>query len=87
MKHVCHRSWLARYTFPWRESNSDSPFYYSYNYGAAHVISLSNYVWPNYKYDSPQYMWLQADLKAINRTLTPWVSPAFQTSHSCLKPC
>ena len=35
--------------------------------------------WPNYKYDSPQYMWLQADLKAVNRTLTPWVSrPALQ---------
>ena len=29
---VC-RAWLHRYVFPWRESGSDSPFYYSYNYG------------------------------------------------------
>ena len=31
--------------FPWRESGSPSPFFYSYDYGAAHIISLSNYVY------------------------------------------
>ncbi|KAK9857590.1 hypothetical protein WJX84_010024 [Apatococcus fuscideae] len=67
------QSWLHRWVFPWRESASPSPFFYSYDYGAAHIISLSNYVWPNYKYDSPQYQWLQKDLQSVNRTLTPWV--------------
>ncbi|KAK9802731.1 hypothetical protein WJX73_003992 [Symbiochloris irregularis] len=71
------QAWLHRYVFPWRESGSDSPFYYSYNYGAAHIISLANYVWPNYKYNSPQYLWLEKDLKAVNRKETPWIVVIF----------
>ena len=79
-------------------------FYYSYNYGGAHIVRLqpvvlaapppplhwqplimlcdpqivmSQYVWPNYKYDSPMYAWMAKDLAAVDRTVTPWVIVQF----------
>jgi len=45
--------------------------YYSFNVGAAHVIMLCSYC--PYKYGTPQYTWLDGDLKSVDRTLTPWV--------------
>eukprot|EP00891_Asterochloris_glomerata_P003873 jgi/Astpho2/3873/Aster-04384 len=70
-------SYIHRWYTPFKESASSSPFFYSFNYGGAHVISLSNYVWPNYQYSSAQYQWLQADLQSVNRTQTPWVVVQF----------
>lgn len=46
-------------------------FYWSYNFGNVHVIMLSSQT--EYAPGGPQYTWLEADLKAIDRSVTPWV--------------
>ncbi|KAK9830602.1 hypothetical protein WJX81_003718 [Elliptochloris bilobata] len=64
-------SYSARLKNPHRASSSSSFHYYSFNFGSVHNIMLSPYV--DYTIGSPQYNWLVNDLKAIDRTLTPFV--------------
>lgn len=45
--------------------------YWSVDYGMLHLIGLSSET--PFGSDSPQYAWLEKDLKAINRSVTPWV--------------
>lgn len=37
-------SYSARFAFPYKESGSSSPFYYSFNAGGIHFIVLGGYV-------------------------------------------
>ena len=57
-----------RFTVP---NNGNGVFWYSFNTGNIHSIIISS------EHDlspkSEQYMWLEADLAAVDRTLTPWV--------------
>jgi hypothetical protein len=56
--------------------NGHSIFWYSFDYGAVHVIQISSeHDWTR---DSVQYKWLEKDLASVNRTKTPWV---ILTSH------
>ena len=50
---------------------------YSNLLGLAHVIFLNAYT--NYEVGSNQYNWLLADLKKVDRTLTPWIIVNFHT--------
>jgi len=50
-------------------------FYYSFDYGNAHIIHLSSET--DYSATSEQRKWLENDLKSINRPLTPWVMAVF----------
>jgi len=52
-------------------TTSDGALYYSYEVGGAHVIVLASFF--VYSEGSAQYNWLVADLKAIDRSRTPWV--------------
>lgn len=65
-----------RYIFPSEDSGSRSPHYYSFEMSGAHIIVLGTYAAVDGINDwyvgSPQYTWLEADLKKINSTLTPW---------------
>ena len=45
--------------------------WYSVEVGGVHWITLSNY--HDFTVGSAQYKWLQADLAAIDRSVTPWV--------------
>lgn len=67
---------LNRYVFPSNESASTSPHYWSYEVSGAHIIVLGTYATVGGVNDwyvgGPQYTWLEADLKKINSTLTPW---------------
>jgi len=45
--------------------------YYSFNAGLAHMIVLNSYA--NYTRGSLQWKWLETDLKAVDRTKTPWI--------------
>jgi hypothetical protein len=47
------------------------PLWYSANVGAIHLVSLCTEV--NFTTGSAQWRWLLSDLKAVNRSLTPWV--------------
>eukprot|EP00557_Chaetoceros_sp_GSL56_P001907 CAMPEP_0176492306 /NCGR_PEP_ID=MMETSP0200_2-20121128/8916_1 /TAXON_ID=947934 /ORGANISM="Chaetoceros sp., Strain GSL56" /LENGTH=816 /DNA_ID=CAMNT_0017889835 /DNA_START=230 /DNA_END=2680 /DNA_ORIENTATION=+ len=52
-------------------ANGNGVYWYSYDYGLVHTIMLST------EHDispgSEQFLWLEMDLSAVNRTLTPWV--------------
>lgn len=58
-------------TLPYNASGSTTPYWYSVNIGPIHMISLS--FEHAYEQGSPQWTWLQGDLAAVNRSVTPWV--------------
>ena len=55
--------------------NGYSNFYYSYDYGNAHIISMSTENACSYLPGSNQYAWLVNDLQNANanRETTPWI--------------
>eukprot|EP00884_Botryococcus_braunii_P016935 jgi/Botrbrau1/3925/Bobra.0365s0001.1 len=71
-------SFKARYPMPNNESGSPDPSFYSFDVGGAHVIGLSSYI--PFQRGSPQYQWLQNDLRQVNRTVTPWLIVLFHAS-------
>jgi acid phosphatase type 7 len=52
------------------------PYYYSFNYGNAHFLMLSSE--HNFSQGSPQYRWMEDDLRSVDRNLIPFV---IVTSH------
>ena len=44
---------------------------YSFDYASVHFIMMSTE--HNFTQGSPQYDWMEQDLKNVNRSLTPWV--------------
>ena len=44
---------------------------YSLDYASVHFIMMSTE--HNFTQGSPQYEWMEQDLKNVNRSLTPWV--------------
>lgn len=62
------------YSTRWRMpalSNGSTELYYSFNIGPVHWVMASSY--SPFTAGSAQYEWLQADLAAVDRTVTPWV--------------
>jgi hypothetical protein len=51
---------------------ADGAFYFSWEAGPAHFISVSSFYPGHFGPASPMTVWLQADLAAVNRTRTPW---------------
>ncbi|KAM0017936.1 putative phosphoric monoester hydrolase [Helianthus debilis subsp. tardiflorus] len=73
------REYLNRYTTPYAASGSSSPLWYAVRRASAHIIFLSSYS-PYVKY-TPQYEWLLAEFKKVDRKKTPWL---FVLMHSPL---
>eukprot|EP01052_Picozoa_sp_SAG31_P034500 SAG31_NODE_4042_length_3642_cov_2.065481_1_plen_279_part_00 len=73
--HSEFNTYQHRYRMPAPESSHGLPmqgnFWYSYDIAGAHVVVLNSYA--NTSVGSPQYRWLEADLKLIDRSTTPWV--------------
>ncbi|XP_050212903.1 bifunctional purple acid phosphatase 26-like [Mercurialis annua] len=65
------KSYLHRYPTPYLASKSSSPLWYAIRRASAHIIVLSCYS-PFVKY-TPQWTWLQQELKNVNREQTPWL--------------
>jgi 3',5'-cyclic AMP phosphodiesterase CpdA len=64
----------ARFLMPsinYGTAQQSRQLWYSYEIGPIHFLMLSSY--SAYDSTSAQYAWLQADLKTIDRTKTPWV--------------
>ncbi|XP_022925943.1 probable purple acid phosphatase 20 [Cucurbita moschata] len=61
----------ARWHMPFEQSSSTSNLYYSFDTAGVHVIMLGSYT--DFDTDSAQYKWLEADLKKIDRSKTPWI--------------
>ena len=58
------------YKTPTQPATVDDPWW-SYDVGLIHFIGLSSE--HNFTTNSAQWLWLENDLKSVNRTLTPWV--------------
>lgn len=56
---------------PYEESNSSSNLYYSFEVAGVHVVMLGSYT--DFSPGSDQYLWVQADLKSVDRRKTPWL--------------
>lgn len=56
---------------PFEESGSTSNLYYSFNVYGVHFILLGSYT--DFEPGSEQYLWLENDLKKIDRKTTPWL--------------
>ncbi|GMH09936.1 hypothetical protein Nepgr_011777 [Nepenthes gracilis] len=65
------KAYNARWLMPYEESGSTSNLYYSFDVARTHIIMLGSYT--DYKKESEQYLWLQADLAKIDRLKTPWI--------------
>ncbi|EPS72247.1 purple acid phosphatase, partial [Genlisea aurea] len=64
-------SYKSRFAFPFKESGSSSPFYYSFSAGGIHFVVLGAYA--PYNRSDDQYKWVENDLGNVNREVTPWV--------------
>jgi hypothetical protein len=53
------------------QGHGNSIFWYSTSMGALHVVQISSE--HDYTQGSKQYAWLSRDLKAVDRSVTPWV--------------
>ncbi|KAL5216830.1 hypothetical protein ABZP36_008231 [Zizania latifolia] len=62
-------SYRSRFAFPSTESGSFSPFYYSFDTGGIHFITLAAYA--DYNKSGEQYEWLEKDLAKVDRSVTP----------------
>lgn len=59
-----------RFTVP-ASNGSNGVFWYSHEYASVHTAFISSE--HNLTKGSPQYIWLEADLRSVNRTRTPWL--------------
>ncbi|XP_078149038.1 purple acid phosphatase 2-like isoform X1 [Carex rostrata] len=60
-----------RYPTPYKASGSTEPYFYAVRRASAHIIVLASY--SAYGKYTPQYQWLQAELRKVDRTVTPWL--------------
>lgn len=60
-----------RFPTPHDASSSSSPQWYAIKRGPVHIIVLSSY--SAYGKYTPQYSWLVAELKKVDRKVTPWL--------------
>lgn len=58
---------------PYPAGSKDDCFYFSYEVGPTHVISVSSFYPLGFGANSPLTVWLLNDLKTVDRTKTPWV--------------
>jgi hypothetical protein len=53
-----------------RKRATDEPWW-SYDVGLVHMVGISTE--HNYTVGSKQHLWLENDLKHVNRSVTPWI--------------
>nr|CCA27923.1 calcineurinlike phosphoesterase putative [Albugo laibachii Nc14] len=51
--------------------NGRGLFWYSFDYGPIHIIQMSSE--HDWRRGSEQFLWLEEDLKQVNRSVTPWI--------------
>jgi predicted phosphodiesterase len=61
------------YPLPYEWGNA----YYAYTYGPARVVMISSY--SAMEPGSTQYQWIQSELRAVDRSVTPWVIAVLHT--------
>jgi len=56
--------------FPMPGTKNDQPWY-SFDYGNIHFILMSTE--HDFRHKTVQYNWIENDLRAVNRSITPWI--------------
>lgn len=79
--YIPFQAYTLRFPVPHLASGSGSPLYYSFNMAGVHFVMLGSYT--DYDEGSPQYRWLQADLAAMDRSVTPWLVAAMHKPWYC----
>ncbi|KAL6876449.1 hypothetical protein ACP4OV_013021 [Aristida adscensionis] len=74
-----------RFPTPYLAAGSTQPFWYSVKVASAHVVVLSSY--SDYGEGSPQWAWLKAELRRVDRRTTPWLvvlmhAPWYNSNHA-----
>lgn len=65
-------AYQKRFSMPAEASFAqDGNLYYSFDAAGVHFIMLNSYM--DYNASSDQYGWLEKDLKAVDRKVTPWI--------------
>lgn len=75
ISNITFQSYLTRFSVPSNESGSGTNLYYSFDASGIHFIMLGAYV--DYNQRSTQYVWLENDLKKVDRSKTPWLVAAW----------
>jgi acid phosphatase type 7 len=57
---------------PYPKGSADDIYYFSWNSGPVHFISLGSFYSGGFGTKSPMTVWLNKDFAAVNKTLTPW---------------
>lgn len=83
--YIPFQAYTLRYFVPYVSSGSGSNLYYSFEVSGVHFVAIGSYA--DYKEGSPQYQWLEADLRAVDRTRTPWLvvgmhRPWYSSNHA-----
>jgi hypothetical protein len=74
---------LKRFAMPAKESGASyGNLYYSFDLGPVHFIILDSESF-QYFHMSPQYKWLENDLRSVNRTKTPWIISSWHGPWYC----
>ena len=64
----CGIPYYRRFPMP---RKSDTTPYYSFDYGLVHFVVFSTE--HNFTVGSPQHLWVEEDLRSVDRTRTPWL--------------
>eukprot|EP00055_Hartaetosiga_balthica_P006583 m.20928 g.20928 ORF g.20928 m.20928 type:complete len:524 (+) comp5301_c0_seq1:70-1641(+) len=85
------KPYMARFTMPWKQSGSDSPLFYSFDYGNAHYVAVNSesefgLEARDIKPTDPMYLWLEKDLAAASQaSATPWIIVALHRPLYCFE--
>jgi len=52
-------------------SNGNGVFWYSFDVGPVHILFFSTE--HDFRRTSPQYAWIEKDLRSVDRSVTPWI--------------
>ena len=58
---------------PFPVGSPDDIYFFSYNMGPVHVISLGSFYEGGFGASSPMTIWLKNDLATVSKARTPWI--------------
>jgi hypothetical protein len=81
----CGVPYFKRFHMPDQTTSKQSGLWYSFNFGPIHFTVMSSE--HNFLPGSDQYIWLENDLKSVNRDVTPWlIMTGHRTPYTSVNP-
>lgn len=66
-----YAAFQARYDMPGAASGGNGSLWFSWNQGPVHFVSTDSEI--PFDVGTPQYEWINNDLAAVNKNVTPWI--------------